>query len=452
MLATTRAGAQTGFGTVRIIVTEQSGTPIPNVNLCLAMPGQSMGRMTDQNGVYNTSLPTGSTTIRFSRNGYANAQEVVVITNGANLVRQVRLQPGQSTPLPNDCGVPATTTEGSNTCDVITTIRTDGPTTTTNRQVTILLNFTSPPDAYRITEFSQAERYPEGQFDPDVAFGKKNVPWTSNASSAVSLTTFFTLTEPHYGTHPIYVQTRRYQGGCVSRSKAVTVVLAPASYQSHRLGGTALQQFVAEAKARGYEFTSTFEFLKKDKDFCGPGQMLETLDPRTDERALGSNTVRESIRASFDVFIGPDLMPFWELESIQGVHPSLPSLGIRIDRPWALQFDPSLTGSSCANCGPRTFRRQLNWRRYMYDRGSDWRRYVCRATSYDEPYLTELTLRGPAGQNPINALEDLRVLRPQDLRIAPPPRQIFPRGLEGDQDSQESQEAVDPLPDTGEKP
>ncbi len=425
LIAPMRATAQTGFGAVRIIVTDQNGTPISNVSLCLAMPGQSMGRMTDQNGVYNTSLPTGSTTIRFSRSGYANAQEVVVVTNGANLVRQVRLQPGQSTPLPSDCGVPATATDGSSACDVITAFRTDGPATTTNRQVTLVLSFSSAPNAYRIKEFSEAERYPESQFDPDAAFNKSNPAWVPNPSSSTSLTTFFSLTEPHYGTHSIYVQTRRYQSGCVSRSRGVSVVLAPASYQTHTLKGAALQQFINEAKARGYDFRSSFEFIKKDTAICAPGQIVEPLNPTTDERAGGSAAVLQTIRASFDVFVGPDLMPFWDLASLRGSHPNLESLGNRPDRPWALEFDPNLTGTTCLGCGPRTFRRQLNWRRSMYDMGPDSRNYRCLA-GIGEPYLTELTLRGPAGQDPISALGDSRASRPVDLRVAPP--QIRPRG------------------------
>lgn len=465
MLSNTRAGAQTGFGMVEIIVLDQTGTRISNVNLCLAMPGQSMRRMTDQNGTYKTTLPVGETTIRLSRSGYANAQNTVTMTNGADFVRQIVLQPGQSTPLPSDCGSVAATATDGNACDVVATVRADGPTTTTNRQVTLLLTFKSPPDSYRITEFSQAERYPEAQFNPDDAFSKKNVPWVRNALSSSSFTTFFTLTEPHYGTHSIYVQTRRYQSGCIGRARVVSVILAPAGYHTYKLEGNALQRFVAEAKLRGYQFSHSFKFQKKDAfwGFCGPNEMLVPKNSLLARRQLppAAEVVDEIIYADFEVFSGPDLNPFWEFNDVIAAQPDLPFIGPRAfsggAKP-ALEFE-KYAAVSCPYCtaqGVKNLHRRLEWRRLM------WRTPIphspldenvteCKRRTSLEPSLIRLEIRGPAGEDPINALGDLRVLRLRDLRLAPPPRLIIPRGVDKEEGA-ERNEMVEPTAGPKENP
>lgn len=73
----------TELGGVELIVTDQSGTRIPSVNLCLSMPGQSVQKVTDSNGSFKATLPIGETTIHLSRDGYANVKDTVSMTNGA---------------------------------------------------------------------------------------------------------------------------------------------------------------------------------------------------------------------------------------------------------------------------------------------------------------------------------------------------------------------------------
>ena len=70
---------------VQILVTDQNGTPIPLVHLCISTPDFSVQKMTDQNGRYNFSLPlgtaaTGPATVRTSRNGFANNQATISMT------------------------------------------------------------------------------------------------------------------------------------------------------------------------------------------------------------------------------------------------------------------------------------------------------------------------------------------------------------------------------------
>ncbi|MDF0644436.1 MAG: carboxypeptidase-like regulatory domain-containing protein [Nitrospira sp.] len=447
------------FGMVEIVVHDPNGTRISNADLCLAMPGQNARKMTDSNGSYKTTLPIGSTTIRVYKSGYANAQETVTMTNGANLVRFIQLQPGQATPLPSDCGsITATTTPG-NSCDVLTKFQVDGPTTTTNRQLAVLLEFSSPPESYRITEFSAAERYPESQFKSDVAFSKKNVPWVRHGLGGTSLTTFFTLTEPHYGTHSIYIQTRRYQSGCISSPRVASVILAPASLQTHVLTGEALNRFVAEAKRRGYQFSHRFTFKKKDGfwKMCGPNEMLEPKYPRLGQRQLSPavEMVDERIEADFEIFSGPDLNPFWEFQYARALHPDLPAVGDgggvvgdgNIPGKPALSFE-KFSDIGCPYCtaqGLKNLHRRLEWTRLMWRTPvpssplDDQSLTVCKRRSQGEPWLIQLKIRGPAGEDPINALGDLRVITPQDLRLAPPPRIILPRGVEGEGGGEDNQ-------------
>lgn len=465
------------FGMVEIVVHDQNGTRISNADLCLAMPGQNARKMTDSTGSYKTTLPVGTTTIRVFKSGYTNGQDTVTMTNGANLVRFIQLQPGQAIPLPSDCGSIAATTIPGNSCDVITRFAADGPTITTNRQVTLLLEFKSPPDSYRITEFSAAERYPESQFKSDVAFSKKNVPWVRHGLGGTSLTTFFTLTEPHYGTHSIYIQTRRFQSGCISSPRVVSVILAPASLQTHVLTGEALTRFVAEAKRRGYQFSHSFSFVKKDGFFgmCGSNEMREPKYPRRGRRQVSPavEIVDERIEADFEIFSGPDLNPFWEFQYARALHPDLPAIGSEGgivgdgnllvselgEGKAALEFT-KFSDISCPYCtaqGVKNLYRHLHWTRLMWRTGipsspaDDEKLTVCKRRTQGEPWLTQLRIRGPAGEDPINALGDLRTLSLQDFRLAPPPRMIIPRGVD-EKDGEESNQTVDQSTDAEKKP
>jgi len=405
------SGVMTEFGSVQIIVTDQNGTPISNVNLCLAMPGQSIQRTTDQNGRYNTALPVGSTTVRTSRTGYANAQETISMSNGANFVRQIVLQQGQSSPLPSDCGtIAATTTPGSG-CAEIANVQVAGGLKTTNRTVNVVAGFERQPAFYRMTEFSAAERYPESQFNPDRAFAKKNVPW--HPVSTPVLTTNFTLTEPHYGTHHVYLQTSLAFNGCVSRTRSISVILEPAKLQTYQLDKKDLLRFLKAANSLGYQSQSEFRFIKKDHTYCVGNAMVQPGDPLG--RRL-SNKLIEDIAASFEVFIGPNLMPFWEIKEIEGSFPGLPPTHsgiVALDHAPVMQFE-SYSKVSCPYCsGPGVSRRTLSWRRLLYEfpppRPGDPLAVRCIAapdlTRPDQqPFINKLTLVGPGGEDPIKAL------------------------------------------------
>jgi hypothetical protein len=484
LLMPMKAAGQSGFGMVEIVVTGPGGTRLSNANLCLTMPGQTLLKVTDQNGSYKTSLPVGATTIRASQNGYINGQETVTMTNGANLYKPIELQPGQSTPLPSDCGSTTATVVPGNSCDVITRFVVDGLTTTTNRQVALLLEFSSPPESYRITEFSAAERYPESQFRSDVAFNKKNVPWVRHGLGGTSLTTFFTLTEPGYGTHSIYIQTRRYQSGCISSPRGASVILAPASVETYSLTGEALGRFVAEAKLRGYQFTHQFTFRKKDGFFrmCGPNEMREPKWPRQARRQSSPavEMVDEKIEADFEIFSGPALKPYWEFQYARALHPDLPAIGSEGgivgdgnllpselgEGEAALEFTrfSDITCPYCTAQEVKNLHRHLEWTRSLWRMPlpagePDERNFtVCKPRTGRDPLLIQLRIRGPAGEDPINALGDRRVLQPQNLPSTfqlpkgdPLPKVIFPRGVNGEGDETGNQtidmpEKSDPKP------
>ncbi|SLM49207.1 exported protein of unknown function [Nitrospira japonica] len=459
LTATTASGLLPESGTVQIIVTDQNGTPISNVNLCLAMPGQSVQKMTDQNGRYTASLPVGSTTVRTSRNGYANAQATVAMTNGANFVRQIFLQTGQATPLPSDCGgFAGTATGGSSGCDRITNLEVVGVPVpggwkTTKRTISVVAGFSEKPAFYRLTEFSAAERYPESQFNPDVAFAKKNVAWLPITTPVLTLN--FTLTEPHYGTHHLYIQTSLALNGCVSHAHGISVVLEPGKLVTYELTGQALDQFIAAAKTRGYRFKAgEFKFNKKDNTYCPNGAMLLPSDPVQDERV--SNKVLEDVSASVEEFDGPDLMLYWQLMEIHGSFPGLPTLPARA---FAKGTSPAVvydkySEPSCPYCGARALKRTLSWRRLVYEFRSpppklpalpgdlgrpalpgSYNAVQCITVpdltrSDQQPSIVKLTLRGPAGDDPVNALGDLRSNTFQAIQPFPPPRIIMPRSID----------------------
>lgn len=454
-VASTAWGLATEFGSVQIVVTDQNDVPIPNVNLCLAMPGQGVQKTTDQNGRYNTALPVGTTTVHTSRNGFANTQETFSISNGATLVRQIRLQPGQFAPLPNGCGsITATASSGSGGCDRITDLQVAGGPKTANRTVNLVVGFSERPAFYRITEFSAAERFPEPQFNPDQAFAKKSVPWLPITTPV--LTTTFTLTEPHYGTHPIYIQTSLAQGGCVSHARGVSITLEPAKLQTYQLDKKDLLRFLKTADGLGYRSHSEFRFLKKDKTYCLANAMVEPSDPLGPRK---SNTIIEDVAASFEVFIGPPLMPFWELREIQGFFPGLSTERIppRVDAA-AVQHAPVMTWDSyasatCPYCsGAGTLRRTLSWRRILYEMYPS--HHIAGVPDVpaphcvlapdptrpgQQPYVTKLTLVGPAGEDPVNALGALKSNTIPAIQPLPPPRIIMPRGVEGQDQAQESE-------------
>jgi len=183
MLLNMRAGAQTGFGMIEIIVSDTNNIPLPGAKLCVQMPNQVMERQADQNGRYVTSLPAGQTTVYAKKVGYENRQETVVMANAQQLVRQLRLPPGQTQPFPIDCGTTTatTTTPTEDPCDTIASLLPAIGTRVTNPEVAVTLNFKNSTNAYRITEFSpqevSASSNSSGWLDPAEAFTRKNVKW-----------------------------------------------------------------------------------------------------------------------------------------------------------------------------------------------------------------------------------------------------------------------------------
>jgi hypothetical protein len=343
---------------------------------------------------------------------------------------------------------------------VITAIRVVGGSPTTNPTVTIQIDFSTWPHAYRVTEFTQEESYRDN-FNPEDGFRQKNVPWLRAPQTARNgLTISYPLTESYYGTHSIYVQTQRHQNGCVSRPRVVTVVLSPANYQTHTLKGTALQQFIAEATARGYEFRTNFsvrDYSKISHGICGAPGFLQLRDYNVAKRL--SDELWEEVDATFEAFTGSLLFkPYWSLENSSAYHPSLPpTIGYSQADPkretMAVVFE-RYAQSGCPNGCQQSPKRVFSWKRKTYktmllsgteNQGGN---YYCELKGEKQAYLTELVLRGPAGQNPIDALEDLRAIRPDQLRLAPPPRLIFPRGIDEKERPEELEpEATKPEPE-----
>lgn len=464
MLPYTRAGAQTGFGMIEIIVSDTNNVPLPGAKLCVQMPNQVMERQADQNGRYVTSLPAGQTTVYAKKDGYENRQETVVMANGQQLVRQLRLPPGQTQPFPIDCGTTTatTTTPTEDSCDTIASLLPAVGTRVTDRVVAVTMNFKNPTNAYRITEFSPQEARagsnPSGWLDAAEAFTKKNVKWIPVFNPAsTSVTVNFTLTEPGYGNHTIYVQTRRYSNGCVApRTHLVTVVLAPSNFQTHTLKGTVLEQFVADAKARGYEFQTQMNVVQR-QDRCRPGFYSLWPEHFNDRRgALGTdpNRLDQEVSVRFEAFRGPLLLkPFWTIEQTKAEHSSFPNYippgPLDPNRNNTVMVYEKFGQSGCPHGCQQSPTREFSWVRKIYGyvalsgtRAEGGTEFCDRE---QDARLTELVLKGPAGDAPINALEDLRVQRPFKIRPIPPPKLVIPRGVEGEQRTDGSQPMDQPV-------
>lgn len=395
LLALASASAAFGFGSVTFrVIGWYSGQPIANVDLCLTVNGQRMQRMTDANGVYTTTMQDGPNRIYFAREGHVTTNVDLDVAPNSNQTREVKLLPGTSTGLPADCSIPASASGGGATdCTRITSLQVAGGAETTSRRIRLLATFSNSPGFYRVAEFAGADAY-----QPEAAFARRNPPWQPLAGGPIE----FTLTEPHYGTHVVHLQTRLNAFGCLSAPRSVSLTLRPAKLASYLLRGGDLARFVDQARARGYRFTHRLERLKPYSD-CGPNSLTKVFE-RTER---SSDDPLEIVRASFEVFDGPDFNPFWKVKSVVGEHPDLPwLLGTQVGTRPNVYFDPNGTGVSCPGCSATTPRRQLNWRRVTYPaRGSRLAPdgVMCVAAGGD-PQLTELVLEGPAGEDPLSAL------------------------------------------------
>jgi hypothetical protein len=353
--------------------------------------------------------------------------------------------------LPSFCGGVAATTTGENTaCERISNLEVAGGIAvaggwkTTSRTVGIVAGFTEKPAFYRLTEFSAAERYPESQFNPEAAFAKKNVAWLPVTTPV--LTTNFTLTEPHYGTHHVYLQTSLALNGCVSRVRSVSVILEPSKLQTYQLDKKDLLRFLKTADSLGYRFHSEVTF--HINTYCVRGALIAVPDPNAPRMGQG---VVEDVTAKFEAFVGPPMMAFWELKEIRGFFPGL-SNDARVD----IAVNPSSTpvveftqegNVTCPDCSkPGTLRRMLTWRRLVHGMYPDPLHHpscfkIDPTQPGQQPFITKLTLIGPAGQDPVSALGGPSPTMLQGIQHISP-GQIIPRGLE-EEDGTNGNQTVD---------
>jgi hypothetical protein len=276
------------------------------------------------------------------------------------------------------------------------------------------------------------------------------VPWLRAPQTARNGQTIsYRLTESYYGTHSIYVQTQRHQNGCVSQPRVVTVTLAPAKLQTYSLSGQAAAAFMNAAKNRGYDFVNDLKVVKPSVH-CPPGHQAYA-QPGV-ERA--SNSVAEEIRATFEVFIGPDFMPFWKLKSVTG-NLGHPALSLEYDQNVPMTWEQGVTGppSGSTLSSPR---RTLWWKRKLFE--IPYKHVQCKPLSQSGATIWALTLEGPAEDDPYNAMPPLRQ-RPfpnPPLNFQPPqdiltPNIVRPRGID-EEENREGNEIVEPISEPKEKP
>lgn len=403
-----------GAGTLRIIVTNQSNVAIAGARVCLVTSAQTIGTDTPANGEVSVTSPVGLFTVYVSKEGFTNVVENVSVVTGTTVVKQFHLVPGTATPLPAGCGIFATTTPGNGVIRVLD-LDVVGATTTTNRRLSLRATLDKPAEFFRVTEFTDAERYPAASFNPKRAFDTKNVSWqplnipgrmardTGPRLDGNVLTFDFTINET-LGTHFVYVEVKLNDFGGISDPKSAAVTLAPSAVTTYTLSGQKLATFVQQARDRGYQFVTNEE--KISESVCFPNSLIEI--PADSLRF--SNVAAEILVGSFEVFIGPDLNPFWKLKSIDASHHDFPSPSPSGSKP-AIVITKELTGSG----GPNSIRRTFKWRRTVFQallfgqvtgfppqfHSNDLR---CVLRSPDAAQLTELKLEGPSGRDPLDAL------------------------------------------------
>lgn len=412
-----------GFGSLRVIVTNQNNTPIVQANLCFVLSTQTIGgKQTNQSGEFNATLPVGVVTLHIYKEGFANIREDISITNGVNLVRQFHLSPGTSTPLPPGCGTYGTTIPGPSGFIRITDFNVVGGTNTTNPILSLRATVDRDPQFYRITEFTPEERYPQDSFNPARAFNTKNVPWQPipvgqmardhgpHLSGGV-LSLHFHLNAEDFGTHFVYLEVMLNQFGGISDPKAVGVVLAPTTIKTYTLTGDALDRFVQQSRQRGYRFDRSSDVVtyNVDNSVCPPGSRSDFMPPPGRDR--NSNSAVYEAREGFEVFIGPDLNPFWKVKSIHFLPlPTIYAVGNFGGRPAKVitTDGPGRVG------GPSSIRHVFSSRLAVYPSslplGShEVARPRCIVAPLPTPDISirELVLEGPSGKNPIDALPRL---------------------------------------------
>lgn len=263
---------------------------------------------------------------------------------------------------------------------------------TKNRAIQLRASFSRTPEFVRVAEFPGTEGY-----NPEAAFRRWNPPWVRYTGGAIG----FTLLQPHFGTHLVHLQARLNASGCVTTPKTVSVTLEPYQMATYMLRGSALEQFLAAARARGYRFSSSLTVLSTP---CAGGLSGSVVAEALELRERVSDTAIESVRARAVVFDGPDFLPYWKLTRVWAIHNDLgPILVTRhLSKPNVV-FDESGTGVRCPHCRPTTARREIHWWRLTYSSGGLFAGIRCLSTRGGFR-LDSIDLEGPAGADPLSAM------------------------------------------------
>lgn len=166
------------------------------------------------------------------------------------------------------------------------------------------------------------------------------------------------------------------------------------------------------------------------------------------------NKLDQEVTAKFEAFGRPLLLrPFWTIEQSKAEHPSFPNYippgPLDPNRNNTVMVYEKFAQSGCPHDCRQSPVREFSWVRKIYG-------YIALSGTREQggtefcdrerdASLTELVLRGPAGDNPSTALEDLRLQRPFQFRPIPPPKLVIPRGVEGEQRTDGSQPIDQPV-------
>ena len=258
---------------------------------------------------------------------------------------------------------------------------------TTSRNVTLTATFDRTPGVYRVGETQDLTSAPWLPFNP-------NTPIIYRLKERDALGIFFGARTINLQVAPAAAE------ASVSLPKAIPVILAPAVVKTRTLRGTERASFLQQAANAGYSLNvisldrKLDGLVTTDSSFncAGPG-----LEPRFTVQTNGGSVYSEEQR--FRIFSGPPLNSFWRIQSAE-LRPSATPTNAQVT------IDPvSITTEQGLHQVPaRTFVLKASVKVKI-----ETPLGVCVVApqfgfGLSTPVFTSLTIEGPEGLDPVNAL------------------------------------------------
>lgn len=375
-----------------ITVTQGSDNrPVAGASVCMAITTNGATKQTDSQGVLVIPNPPAGQTLKVfvTKEGFDRTRNDVLLT-GESQSLAIGLVPGNggASSLGINCnGTPAARmilNAPRITAFKIVSDTRDGP--TTDRILKAIVALDVPAAFYRIGESRDLTGATWRRFPSTGGEIEHRIPG-----------------EP-FGTRALFVQVKPTAAeASISAVATTSIVSTPTQgFEEYTLSGDALRAFVKAAEKRGYRFTY---FAPRPSPVCPSPQFLAVTD-RDLETDRKTNNIAETINARFDVFDGPDLLPFWRIKTVVAAHINLMTgraFSVNTARASRPQVELTTSVENPQPGRPQAAKRSVRYTRVVYaEEKAQLQARGCVAIG--EPALTVLTLEGPANQDPLSAL------------------------------------------------